>query len=129
MKMEQNLSRFGRLPSEDGSAMHIIDQQLAAPDGPASGDGGAHNRGDHRQRTLKAARVVLTDFSTIDCTIRDISKGGARLVFGDAFTLPQEFRLLLVSTNMIVPAKLLWQRAKQAGVAFTGPEEPAHARK
>jgi hypothetical protein len=130
MKMEQNLSRFGRLPSEEGSAMHKIDERLAAPDGPASGDGGAHNRGDHRQRTLKAARVLLSDdFSTIDCAIRDISKGGARLVFGDAFSLPQEFRLLLVSSNTIVPAKLLWQRAKQAGVAFTGPEEPAHARK
>ena len=108
--------------------MHHIDEKLAAPDSSSAGDGGAHNRSDHRQRTLKAARVYLSDSSTLDCTIRDISKGGARLVFGDAFSLPEEFRLLLVSTNTIVPAKLLWQRGKQAGVAFTGPEEPAHAR-
>jgi hypothetical protein len=129
MKMEQNVSRFGRLPGEEGSAMHSVDEKPAAPDASSAGDGGAHNRGDHRQRTLKAARVLLSDSSTVDCTIRDISKGGARLVFGDAFTLPQEFRLLLVSSNTIAPVKLLWQRAKQAGVAFTGPEEPAHTRK
>ena len=109
--------------------MHHVDERLAAPSGPAEGDGGAHNRGDHRQRTLKEARVLLTDWSTIDCTIRDISKGGARIVFGDAFSLPKEFRLLLVSTNTIVPVQLLWQRGKTAGVGFTGPEEPAHARK
>ena len=129
MKMEQNLSGFGRLPSEEGSAMHSIDERLAAPSGPADGDGGDHHRSAHRQRTLKAAKAVLSDWTTIDCTIRDISEGGARLVFGDAFTLPQEFRLLLVSSNTIVPVKLLWQRAKQAGVGFTGPEEPAHVRK
>ena len=129
MKIEQNLSPFGRLPSEEGSAVHEIDEKLAAPDAPSAGDGGAHNRGDHRQRTLKGARVLLTDASTIDCTIRDISKGGARLVFGDAFSLPNEFRLLLVSTNTIVPVRLQWQRGKMAGVGFTGPEEPAHARK
>jgi hypothetical protein len=100
---------------------------LAAPAGPAAGD--AHKRAAHRQRTLKEAKAVLTDWTTIDCTVRDISEGGARLAFGDAFSLPQEFRLLIVSTNMIAPVKLLWQRGKVAGVGFTGPEEPAHTRK
>jgi hypothetical protein len=94
----------------------------------AAGDGGAHHRSTHRKRTLKAAKVVLTDWTTIDCTIRDISKDGVRLVFGDAFTLPQEFRVLIVMTNTIAPVRLLWQRGQTAGVAFTGPEEPAHAR-
>jgi hypothetical protein len=127
--MELNIRPIGRLPSEEGSAMHHVDERLAAPSGPAEGDGGAHNRSAHRQRTLKEAKVVLSDWTTIDCLVRDISKGGARIAFGDAFSLPQEFRLLLVSTNTIVPVKLLWQRGKTAGVGFTGPEEPAHARK
>ena len=94
-----------------------------------SGDEGAHHRGAHRQRTLKAAKVILTDWTTMDCTIRDISEGGARILFGDAFALPPEFRILIVMSNTIVPAKLLWQRGLTAGVAFTGPEEPAPARK
>lgn len=91
-------------------------------------DGGEHHRHVHRQRTLKAAKVILTDWTTVDCTIRDISPDGARLVFGDAFSLPQEFRLLNVSNNTIRPARLLWQRGLMAGVAFAGPEEPAPAR-
>lgn len=102
-----------------------IEPRTSAP----ADDGGAHHRSAHRQRTLKAAKVILTDWSTLDCTIRDISESGARLVFGDAFSLPEEFRLLLVSGNTIVPVRLLWQRGLAAGVAFTGPEEAAHARK
>ena len=56
--------------------------------------------------------------------MRDISEGGARLVFGDAFQLPEEFRLHIVTTNTIVPVQLQWQRGMEAGVAFTGPESP-----
>ena len=109
--------------------MDDVEERLAAPGGAADGDGGAHNRGDHRQRTLKAAKIILTDWTTMDCVVRDISKGGARIALGDAFSLPQEFRLLLVSTNTIVPVQLLWQRGQTAGLGFTGPEEPAHSRK
>ena len=94
---------------------------------PAAG-GGDHPRSAHRQRTLKAARVVLNDWSVIDCTIRDISEGGAKIVFADAFSLPEEFRILFVSTNTIRPARLLWQRGLTIGTAFTGPEEPAGTR-
>lgn len=79
----------------------------------------------HRQRTLKRARAVLADRSTIDCTIRDISESGAHLVFGDAFELPETFRLIIVTSNTIVPVHLEWQRGKEAGIAFTGPEEPS----
>ncbi len=86
----------------------------------------SEHRDVHRQRTLKRARVVLTDRSTIDCTIRDISKGGARLVFADAFQLPETFRLIIVMSSTIVPVRLQWQRGVEAGVAFAGPEEPAH---
>jgi len=107
-----------------GKADEPIEPRASAP----TDDGGAHHRSAHRQRTLKAAKVILTDWTMIDCTIRDISKDGARLVFGDAFALPQEFRVLIVMTNTIVPVRLLWQRGLTAGVTFTGPEEPAHGR-
>ena len=96
-----------------------IEPRVGGPD-----DGGAHHRSAHRKRTLKAAKAVLTDWTTIDCTIRDISETGARLVFGDAFKLPEEFRVIIVMTNSIVPVRLLWQRGLTAGVAFAGPEEP-----
>jgi hypothetical protein len=94
-------------------------------DEPVGSQAGSEHRRLRRQRTLKAAKVVLTDWTTIDCTIRDLNEGGARLVFGDAFTLPGTFRLLTVSTNTIAPVELRWQRGKEAGVAFAGPAEPA----
>lgn len=83
----------------------------------------------HRRRTLKEAKVVLTDWTAIDCTMRDVTEEGAKLVFGDAFQLPEEVRILVVSGNTLVPARVLWQRGLSAGVMFTGPEEPAPARK
>ncbi len=90
---------------------------------PAAHD---EHRDTHRQRTLKRGRAVLDDRSTIDCTIRDISKSGAHLIFGDAFKLPETFRLIIVMSSTVVPVTLQWQRGMEAGVAFTGPEEPAH---
>jgi hypothetical protein len=115
---------FGRARAMHAGKADPPDESHAAAEGD---DGGEHHRSAHRKRTLKAAKVILTDWTTIDCTIRDISEGGARLVFGDAFKLPEEFRVLIVMTNTVVPAKLLWQRGLTAGVAFTGPEEPVHA--
>ncbi len=92
-------------------------------------DDGKHSRSDHRQRTLKQARALLSDRTTVDCMVRDMSKGGARLSFADAFALPEEFRVLFVSSNTVVPVKLLWQRGQNVGVGFTGPEQPGPARK
>lgn len=125
--MEPNRTPWMTAPAfGKGSSMHAgKGDKPADPQGPAESDeGGEHHRSAHRQRTLKAAKVVLTDWTTIDCTIRDISATGARLVFGDAFALPEEFRIIIVMTNRIVPVRLLWQRGLTAGVSFTGPEEP-----
>jgi hypothetical protein len=112
-----------------GKAMHSgkADEPIEPKASAPADDGGEHHRSAHRQRTLKAAKVVLTDWTAIDCTIRDISETGARLVFGDAFKLPEEFRIIIVMTNTIRPVRLLWQRGLTAGVSFAGPEEPVHA--
>ena len=75
-----------------------------------------------RQRTLKEGKVLLSDWTAIDCTIRDMTAVGAKVVLGGATSLPQEFRLVTVTTATMVPVKLLWQRGLSAGVEFTGPE-------
>ena len=41
---------------------------------------------------LKDAKVVLSDWTMINCTIRDVNEEGARLVFSGATSLPEEFR-------------------------------------
>lgn len=113
-------------PAFPGQSARMEDtaMQPDEPDTPLEPSTHDEHRDVHRQRTLKRARVLLADRATIDCTIRDISKGGAHLVFGDAFELPETFRLIIVTTNTIVPVHLQWQRGKEAGVAFSGPEEP-----
>jgi hypothetical protein len=87
------------------------------------------NRRSIRRRTLKEGKVVLSDWSVIDCLIRDMSEGGARLEFGGPTELPHEFRLLIVSTNTIIPAALAWHRGQAVGVRFTGPGQSAPPRK
>ena len=91
----------------------------------ADASGGSEQRGGHRQRALKAAKVVLSDWTMIDCTLRDLSDKGARLVFDGPTSLPKEFRLTVVAASTIRPVRLLWQRGLSAGVAFAGPEEAA----
>lgn len=90
----------------------------------ATESGGGGYRRDQRRRTLKQARVVLSEWTTIDCRLRDISDSGAHIVFSNAVRLPETFRLHNVSDGTITPVELKWQRGLEAGVAFTGPAEP-----
>ncbi len=86
-------------------------------------------RASVRHRTLREAKVVLHDWSTIDCIVRNIGEGGAHLDFSDPVALPDHFELLFVSTSMLVPADRVWERGAQAGVKFTGPEKQAPPRR
>lgn len=84
---------------------------------------GEEKRREHRKRTLKQGRVVLSDSTAIDCNLRDLSEHGARVVFAGAVSLPEEFRLYNVSDKMMAPVRLKWQRGLEAGVEFLGPLE------
>lgn len=102
----------------------MSDEEIPKPVGT-----GAQDRRAIRKRTLKEGRIVLSDRSTIDCTIRDLGEGGAKLVFDGLTSLPESFELLIVADNKLMPAQLLWRRGLSVGVAFTGPERPAPTRK
>jgi len=82
-----------------------------------------------RRRTLKGGKIILSEWTVLDCTIRDLSEGGARLEFGALTELPKEFNLLLVSENLIIPAAVAWQKGNKVGVRFTGPGKAAPPRK
>ena len=76
-------------------------------------------RGSPRRRTLKQARAVFGDRATIDCTIRDLSETGARLVFAAATQLPEYFSLLLVSAERRFDVRVVWRKGLAVGVCFT----------
>jgi hypothetical protein len=73
-----------------------------------------------RMKVLKEGRVLLTDHTAVECTVRDISAGGARLEFACPVELPQAFRLRIVSADLTIPARTAWRRQLEVGVTFTG---------
>jgi len=78
-----------------------------------------------RRRTLKGGRVLLSNWTAVDCNIRNLSETGARLEFSGPTELPSEFRLLIAASGEIFPVQLSWRRGLAAGVHFTGPSTAA----
>jgi hypothetical protein len=75
-----------------------------------------------RTRLLKDGRIVLhRGWSLIDCTIRDTSDTGARVSVKLQCELPQNFDLLYVSEEKLVPCEVRWRRGDRLGVRFSGP--------
>lgn len=80
----------------------------------------ANKRVRLRQRVLKQGKILLSNnLTVIDCTIRDISETGAKLVCPDAGAIPNEFRLVLITERMMRDVKVMWRRPGLVGVHFT----------
>ena len=82
-----------------------------------------------RQRVLKSGKIVLNDWTAIDCQVRDLSATGAKLVCDNALTLPEVFRLILSTDNTIRPVKIMWRKQFTIGVHFTAEAKRAPIRK
>jgi hypothetical protein len=75
-----------------------------------------------RKRLLKDGRIVMhRGWSLIDCAIRDTSDSGARLSVKPHCELPQNFDLLYVTEERLVPCEVRWRRGDRLGVRFSGP--------
>ena len=76
------------------------------------------NRSAPRRTTLKGGRIVFNaGRSTIDCTVRNLSRDGAKLVVASVVGVPDSFDLLLPNTHR-QPCKVIWRKAKEIGVEF-----------
>ena len=53
-----------------------------------------------------------------DCTIADLSKGGAKLQISSVYPLPARFRLLQIKGGIVHEVRLRWRRGDMSGVAF-----------
>lgn len=98
-------------------------------EGPLLREAEGSRRCQHRVRVLKRAKVVFSTMTSIDCEIRDITAGGARIEFTGPVVLPETFQLMTVSTRQMVPVARVWQRGLAAGVRFTGAIEKADTKK
>jgi hypothetical protein len=80
-----------------------------------------------RRRVLKAGKIVFADgLRVIDCTIRDFSDKGARLLIANTIGLPESFHLFEKSSGMLYPASIVWRQTDAIGVRFDGPASSIH---
>ena len=79
----------------------------------------AEVRRDERVRALLRARILFNNnSSSIDCMVRNISGGGAKLEISSALTVPSEFDLDVPQKGRTYRARLMWRDATYIGVQF-----------
>jgi hypothetical protein len=80
----------------------------------------ADQRRAPRLRALMGAKILFNQGnSSLDCLIRDISEGGARLSASQAVTLPDEFELFIPQKNATFRVRMVWRRSEGLGVSFS----------
>ena len=76
------------------------------------------HRSTQRRTTLKGGHIVFNGGrSTIDCTVRNLSRDGAKLIVASVIGIPDSFDLLLPNTTR-QPCKVAWRKGKEVGVEF-----------
>jgi hypothetical protein len=79
---------------------------------------GEDRRKDHRNRTLKGGRIVTNDgHSTFDCTIRNLSEDGAKLIVASIIGIPQHFDLVLLDGRHF-RCETIWHTETEIGAKF-----------
>ncbi|WNJ88648.1 response regulator [Bosea sp. 685] len=76
-------------------------------------------RREPRQRVYKKGSIVIEHLNaTIDCVVRDMSTGGARLRVAMPFSLPETFRLIIAGAHGARKVALRWQNGTDFGVEY-----------
>ena len=78
-----------------------------------------------RRRVLKGAHVAINqEFSTIPCTLRNMSDTGTLLEFEDGWFVPDRFWLFVDVDGYKIECERVWQKGKNCGVHFVGAKIP-----
>jgi hypothetical protein len=77
------------------------------------------HRHDRRSRVLLSGRIIVGDKAPkIDCTVRDLSESGARLIVpSSTFGVPPEFRLAIGEATPR-PCRVVRRTLSEIGVEF-----------
>ncbi|MGB9113711.1 PilZ domain-containing protein [Bradyrhizobium sp.] len=71
-----------------------------------------------RHRVLKHGTLAFGGGGGVDCMVRNISSGGARLEVANPFRLPQSFTLVIESDRFMRRCRPVWCSDSRIGVAF-----------
>jgi hypothetical protein len=73
-----------------------------------------------RRRTLLGGKLVYGDGAfTVDCTIRDVSEGGAKITLSRHQPLPSDLFLIIVKFGIAYQAKAMWVNFPARGLKFS----------
>ncbi|MER2249323.1 PilZ domain-containing protein [Methylorubrum podarium] len=78
-------------------------------------------RAGRRHRVVQQGRIVLGPERLVACTVRDLSRTGAKIRVAPEQVLPETFSLVIAAHDLrTMTARLCWRRGDFAGVAFDG---------
>jgi PilZ domain len=76
-------------------------------------------RTQQRMRALKTARIIFNKrSSTIDCTVRNLSARGAKLIVGTQVGIPETFELAFPADGSSRSCKVIWRKDSELAVEF-----------
>jgi len=71
-----------------------------------------------RHRVLKHGTLAFGGGGGVDCTVRNISSGGARLDVANPTGLPRSFTLVIYTDQFMRRCHPVWAIEQRIGVAF-----------
>ena len=79
----------------------------------------SENRSVNRARTLLSAKAVFKGgLSSLDCFVKDLSPGGARLMFEGREYVPNTFQLNIHRNGQSFKSHVRWREHNFVGVSF-----------
>ena len=72
-----------------------------------------------RQKSFLRGMIYFNNRrNAVDCLIRDISPYGARLIFSDSVSTPDDFELYIPQKEQTLRVHAIWRHGQEVGVAF-----------
>ena len=71
-----------------------------------------------RSRVLKGAKIVLGNSSVIDCAVRNVTNGGARVQIANTIDLPDDLGLTFDGGRSFRPCRVVWRSVTETGLEF-----------
>ncbi len=78
----------------------------------------AEDRKAPRPRTYVGGKLVYGDYFSVDCVVRDITDGGARVQISCDQPVPDQLFLVDLRSGIAYEARVAWRRYPQIGLAF-----------
>jgi hypothetical protein len=101
--------------------MEILEPRVSKRDGsePIQNVVEKERRGTIRHKALKSARLAFNSgFGAMECVVRNISEGGARLTFGYAVGVPSNFAISISDDPVSRDAVVRWRMGHMVGIEF-----------